>query len=123
MEIKLDCEGSLHRELSVSYIVEAEAANFFPTAQAAHSVSQAVSPPYSKENNLRTHVYLMRVLWPQWGDRCSGGDSASDQSRGKGRQLATSDLKERNNNASCDFCTAVRDRSPITVQPSDFQRL
>ena len=30
----------------------------------------------------------------EWGDRCSGGGSASDQeSGGKGRQLATSALK------------------------------
>ena len=52
---------------------------------------------YSKENNLYVYIYIYNAssvaatLSMQWGDRQSGGDSASDQeSGGKGRQLATS---------------------------------
>ena len=37
---------------------------------------------------------MAATLSTQWGDRCSGGGSASDQeSGGNGRQLATSALK------------------------------
>ena len=40
------------------------------------------------------NAYIMAAtLWTQWGDLRSGGDSTSDQSSGKGRQLATTGLR------------------------------